>query len=138
MRKIMKPVSKSIYSKTFVTFMWAIVCLSCDKPLIADVDMAEIEILGKEICHEDREVWVISLSRVNSSKNYGSEIYYNNKNYTNVVKTYYDLSEYYEDTVNNYSVEFNEINATEPECTLNDSLPISLNTIHIKNVRVSI
>lgn len=93
----MKPVSKSIYSKTFVTFMWAIVCLSCDKPLIADVDMAEIEILGKEICHEDREVWVISLSRVNSSKNYGSEIYYNNKNYTNVVKTYYDLSEYYED-----------------------------------------
>lgn len=134
----MKPVSKSIYSKTFATFMLAIVCLSCDKPLIADVDMAEIEILGKEICHEDREVWVISLSRVNSSKNYGSEIYYNNKNYTNVVKTHYDLSEYYEDTVNNYSVEFNEINATEPECTLNDSLRISLNTIQIKNVRVSI
>lgn len=82
-----------------------------------------------------KDIWIINLRKSSSSKDYGSEIYINNKRYANAVKTDNDLSKYYEDTINNYSVEFRNVNSTESECVLNDSLPVRLNLIQIKHIR---
>lgn len=81
--------------------------LCCHEPRVRDDDIySDIEIIGKEKCFQnpDMNAWVINLESPNEKDKVGIEILIDGVVYKNVVKTKYNLSEVFSDTLRKYTV----------------------------------
>jgi|GEM_PF-2360399 len=86
-----------------------------------DSTTSYVDILGKEDCYTESEknAWLVDLKTMANVPITAKEIQFKGVTYKNVVKTYYDLSEQYSDTVNRYAITFTIADTTISPCNLN-------------------
>lgn len=85
----------------------SLLILCCHEPRMRDNSIySDIEIIGKEKCFQnpDMNAWIINLESPNENSKVGVEILINKVIYKNVVKTKYDLSGAFSDTLRKYNV----------------------------------
>ncbi|ALR29258.1 hypothetical protein ATE47_01350 [Chryseobacterium sp. IHB B 17019] len=118
------------------------VFFSCNNkvPYIPDYEMARGTVIGMETCKTDvsTNAWLISFPEPGASnKVYGDNITYNNKSYTNVVRTL-SLPDSLRVIGNKYYLEFNIEPKSTPDCQVPNADAYNLTKIQIrKAVRIS-
>lgn len=112
--------------------------MNCEsKPFKPDFDVAHFTIIGREKCYADtlKNGWLISLTFTSTGDTYGPEISYGGEVYKNVVKTYFDLSEQYADTID-YGCDFKIIGSPTTLCNVASSAYTELPTADLLHLSV--
>ncbi len=113
--------------------------LCCHEPRVRDDSIySDIEIIGKEKCFQnaDMNAWIVNLESPNESSRVGVEVLVDGVIYKNVVKTKYDLSEVFSDSLRKYSVRCYPKVVLGDNCNIYEEniIPIATNDIPIVEV----
>lgn len=108
----------NLITRTSICYVIMIFLMNCESKLFRpDFDVAHFTIIGREKCYVDtlKNGWLISLTFLPSGKTYGPDISYGGVIYKNVVKTYYDLSKQYTDSID-YACDFKIVDSPTSQC----------------------
>ena len=113
MGKILNSMTRGSICSAIMTLL-----MNCEsKPFKPDFDVAHFTIIGREKCYIDtvKNGWLISLTFLSSGNSYGPDISYGGVTYKNVVKTYFDLSKQYADSID-YACDFKVVESHSAQC----------------------
>jgi hypothetical protein len=105
-------------------------------PLKIDYEIASAKILGQEKCfiHQPDNLWLVSLTPLDPAKEYGDEIVYHGKKYSNVVKVKEDLTKEFKDSTVKYYFDFYMDHTPQQVCTIDNPDHFSIPQIRIKSI----